>query len=50
MINIKLPDGSIKEYEEGVNALQVAKSIAPSLAKPLLVSISMVIYMMLSIQ
>lgn len=33
MINIKFPDGSIREFESGVNSLQVAKSISPSLAK-----------------
>lgn len=33
MINIKFPDGSIREFESGVNSLQIAKSISPSLAK-----------------
>jgi threonyl-tRNA synthetase len=33
MINIKFPDGSIKEFEKGVNSLEIAKSISPSLAK-----------------
>ncbi|WP_150464399.1 threonine--tRNA ligase [Francisella sp. XLW-1] len=33
MINIKFPDGSIREFEKGVNSLQVAKSISPGLAK-----------------
>lgn len=33
MINITFPDGSIKEFEKGVNSLQVAKSISPGLAK-----------------
>lgn len=33
MINIRFPDGSIREFEAGVNSLDVAKSISPSLAK-----------------
>ena len=33
MINIRFPDGSIREFEKGVNSLDVAKSISPSLAK-----------------
>jgi threonyl-tRNA synthetase len=33
MINITFPDGSIKEFEKGVNSLQIAKSISPGLAK-----------------
>ncbi|AFJ44013.1 threonine--tRNA ligase [Francisella orientalis] len=33
MINIKFPGGSIREFESGVNSLQIAKSISPSLAK-----------------
>ncbi|MDE4969625.1 TGS domain-containing protein, partial [Francisella tularensis] len=33
MINIRFPDGSIREFESGVNSLDVAKSIYPSLAK-----------------
>ncbi|MDE4955510.1 hypothetical protein, partial [Francisella tularensis] len=33
MINIRVPDGSIREFEAGVNSLVVAKSISPSLAK-----------------
>lgn len=33
MMNIKFPDGSIREFERGVNSLQIAKSISPSLAK-----------------
>lgn len=33
MINITFPDGSIKEFDRGVNSLQIAKSISPSLAK-----------------
>ncbi|MED7818596.1 MULTISPECIES: threonine--tRNA ligase [unclassified Francisella] len=33
MINITFPDSSIKEFEKGVNSLQIAKSISPGLAK-----------------
>ena len=33
MINIRFPDGLIREFEKGVNSLDVAKSISPSLAK-----------------
>ena len=33
MIKTTFPDGSVKEFEEGVNSLQIAKSISPSLAK-----------------
>ena len=33
MINIRFPDGSIREFENGVNSLDVAKSISSSLAK-----------------
>ena len=33
MIKIKFPDGKIQEFENGVNALQIAQSISPSLAK-----------------
>ncbi|ALB01834.1 threonyl-tRNA synthetase [Francisella persica ATCC VR-331] len=33
MINIRFPDGSIRGFEKGVNSLDVAKSISPSLAK-----------------
>ncbi len=33
MIKITFPDGSIKEFESGVNSLQIAKSISPGLAK-----------------
>ena len=33
MINITFPDGSVKEFDKGVNSLQIAKSISPSLAK-----------------
>lgn len=33
MINITFPDGSVKEFEKGINSLQIAKSISPGLAK-----------------
>ena len=33
MIKIKLPDGSIKEYEKAVTALEVASDISKGLAK-----------------
>ncbi len=36
MIKITLPDGSIKEFEKGTTALQVAKSISEGLAKRML--------------
>lgn len=36
MITITLPDGSKKEYESGVTALQVAEDISPRLAKEVL--------------
>ncbi len=32
MINIKFPDGSVRQYESGVTALQIAESISPRLA------------------
>jgi len=36
MINITLPDGSIKEYDKGITPLQVAKSISEGLARNVL--------------
>jgi len=36
MINITLPDGSVREYEEGVNGLEIAKSLSNSLAREVL--------------
>ena len=36
MINIKFPDGNIKEFESGVNGLDIAKSISSRLAKEVL--------------
>src|SRR5210317_2007590 len=36
MIKITLPDGSIREYEKGTSALDVAKSISEGLARNVL--------------
>lgn len=36
MINITLPDGAVKQYEAGVTALDVAKSISEGLARKVL--------------
>ena len=36
MLQIKLPDGSIKSYDESITALDVCKSIGPGLAKSML--------------
>jgi len=36
MIKITLPDGAVREYEQGVTALDVAKSISEGLAKKVL--------------
>ena len=36
MINITLPDGSVRSYEAGVTALEVAKSISEGLARKVL--------------
>ncbi|MBO9660157.1 MAG: TGS domain-containing protein, partial [Chitinophagaceae bacterium] len=33
MINITLPDGSVREYEKGVSSLDIAKSISEGLAR-----------------
>jgi threonyl-tRNA synthetase len=33
MIKITFPDGSVKEYEEGINSLSIAEQISPKLAK-----------------
>ncbi|WP_068306248.1 threonine--tRNA ligase [Pararhodobacter sp. CCB-MM2] len=33
LISLKFPDGNVREYEAGITPLEVAKSIAPSLAK-----------------
>ena len=36
MIKITFPDGAVREYESGVSALEVAKSISEGLAKKVL--------------
>ncbi|MGP1435509.1 MAG: threonine--tRNA ligase [Phocaeicola sp.] len=36
MIKITFPDGSIREYNEGVTGLQIAESLSPQLAKEVL--------------
>lgn len=36
MIKITLPDGAVREYEKGTNALHIAKSISEGLAKKVL--------------
>ena len=36
MIKITLPDGAVKEYEAGVTAMGVAKSISEGLARKVL--------------
>ena len=35
-VQIKFPDGSVKEFESGVTAYEIAKSISPGLAKKVL--------------
>ena len=36
MIKITFPDGSVREYEEGITGLQIAESISPALARDVL--------------
>ena len=36
MINITLPDGSVRQYEKGTTALQIAQSISEGLARNVL--------------
>jgi threonyl-tRNA synthetase len=36
MINISFPDGAVRQYEQGVSALEVAKSISEGLARKVL--------------
>jgi len=36
MINITFPDGSVRQYESGVSALQIAESISPRLAQDII--------------
>lgn len=38
MIKITFPDGSVREYQEGITPLEIARSISNSLAKKVLVS------------
>lgn len=38
MIRITLPDGSLREYEKGTSALEIAKSISEGLARKVLVA------------
>ena len=36
MINITLPDGSVRQYESGVTSMQIAESISSGLARNVL--------------
>ncbi|HAK12440.1 MAG TPA: threonine--tRNA ligase, partial [Chitinophagaceae bacterium] len=36
MINVTLPDGAVRQYESGVSALDIAKSISEGLARKVL--------------
>ncbi len=36
MINITLPDGSVRSYERGITGLEIAKSISEGLARNVL--------------
>ena len=36
MVKITFPDGSVKDFESGINGLEIAKSISPKLAKEVL--------------
>ena len=38
MINITFPDGAVRQYEQGVSAMEVAKSISDGLARKVLVA------------
>ena len=38
MIKITFPDGSVREYEQGVSAYQIAESISPRLAADVIVA------------
>ena len=38
MVKITFPDGSSKEFEQGVTGMQIAESISPKLAKEVLVA------------
>src|SRR5580704_4150398 len=39
MIKITFPDGAVREYEPGINALEIAKSISEGLAKKVLAAL-----------
>ena len=36
MINITFPDGAVRQYENGISALDIAKSISEGLARKVL--------------
>ncbi len=38
MINITFPDGAVRQYEKGITAMEIAKSISEGLAKKVLVA------------
>ncbi len=38
MINITFPDGSVRQFDKGINAYDIAKSISPRLASDILVA------------
>ena len=38
MIKITLPDGSVREYQQGVTGMEIAKSISEGLARKVLVA------------
>jgi threonyl-tRNA synthetase len=38
MINIKFPDGAVRQYEKGITAMDIAKSISEGLARKVLVA------------
>ena len=38
MVNIKFPDGAIREYEDGITPLKIAKQISEGLARKIIVS------------
>ena len=45
MINITFPDGSVKEFEQGVSIEEIAGSISSGLRKQSVAGMSMEIYM-----
>src|SRR5215210_1822948 len=36
MINVSFPDGAVRQYEKGISALDIAKSISEGLARKIL--------------